>query len=86
MKTTAAFAVACIASTSAFAPINNGARPSTQLQKSFFKTVFDMDLFAPVSDQNDYGARNKKNVSFSLRRVWRIVCMLLFMYLSVGLV
>jgi len=24
--------------------------------------VFDMDLYAPVSDQNDYGARNKKNL------------------------
>merc|ERR1712125_18010 len=37
---------------------------STQLfeKKSFFKTVFDLDLFAPVADQNDYGARNKKKM------------------------
>merc|ERR1719150_1023335 len=67
MKTTAVIAVACIASTTAFAPTNNGARINTQLsvaeKKSFFKTVFDMDLFAPVADQNDYGARNKKNLS-----------------------
>jgi len=66
MKTTVAIA-ACIASASAFAPANNGAaRASTELmaeKKSFFSTVFDMDLFAPVSDQNDYGARNKKNLS-----------------------
>ena len=27
-----------------------------------------MDLFEPVKEQNDYGARNKKNVSYSLIR------------------
>lgn len=65
MKTTAAITVACLASASAFAP-SSGPRASTQLaaeKKSFFSTVFDMDLFAPKKDQNDYGARNKKNVS-----------------------
>ena len=64
MKTSIAIIAACVASTSAFAPSSNG-RVSTQLheKKSFFSTVFDMDLFAPKSDQNDYGARNKKNVS-----------------------
>jgi hypothetical protein len=25
--------------------------------------IFNMDLFNPVKDQNDYGARGKKNVS-----------------------
>lgn len=25
--------------------------------------IFEMDLFTPVKDQNDYGARSKKNVS-----------------------
>mmetsp|Transcript_2328 Transcript_2328/g.1646 ORF Transcript_2328/g.1646 Transcript_2328/m.1646 type:complete len:163 (+) Transcript_2328:36-524(+) len=67
MKTSVAIAAACIASASAFAPANNGAaRASTELmaeKKSFFRTIFEMDLFAPVSDQNDYGARNKKNLS-----------------------
>ena len=67
MKTSVAIVAACVASTSAFAPINNGARASTQLavaeKKSFFKTIFEMDLFSPVQDQNDYGARKKKNVS-----------------------
>ena len=64
MKTSIALTVACIASASAFAPANNGARASTQLQESFFKTIFEMDLFAPQKEQNDYGARNAKNVSF----------------------
>ncbi len=65
MKYTVALTAACIASASAFAP-SAGDRASTQLaaeKKSFFSTVFDMDLFAPQKEQNDYGARNKKNVS-----------------------
>jgi hypothetical protein len=32
-------------------------------KKSLFRTIAEMDLFAPKADQNDYGARNKKNVS-----------------------
>ena len=65
MKTSALIIAACIASANGFSPSTGGARSSTQLsaeKKSFFSTVFDMDLFAPKSDQNDYGARNKKNV------------------------
>lgn len=64
MKSTVVF-VATLATASAFAPQNSNARVSTELaeKKTFFKTIFDMDLFAPVSDQNDYGARNKKNLS-----------------------
>mmetsp|Transcript_18608 Transcript_18608/g.22802 ORF Transcript_18608/g.22802 Transcript_18608/m.22802 type:complete len:173 (-) Transcript_18608:377-895(-) len=64
MKTSIAITAACIASASAFAPANTNARQSTQLaeKKSLFKTISDMDLFAPVKDQNDYGARGKKNV------------------------
>ena len=64
MKYSAAAFVAVLASASAFTPQLNNARVSTELaeKKTFFKTVFDMDLFAPVADQNDYGARNKKNV------------------------
>mmetsp|Transcript_13808 Transcript_13808/g.20215 ORF Transcript_13808/g.20215 Transcript_13808/m.20215 type:complete len:159 (+) Transcript_13808:58-534(+) len=65
MKSTVIVAAACIASASAFAPSTNGARQVTSLneKKSFFKTVFEMDLFAPNAEQNDYGARNKKNLS-----------------------
>lgn len=64
MKTSVAIIAACVASTSAFAPSNNGARAVTSLNESFFSKVFGMDLFAPVQDQNDYGARTKKNVSY----------------------
>jgi len=31
-------------------------------KKSLSQRVFDMDLFAPVSEQNDYGARSRKNL------------------------
>jgi hypothetical protein len=64
MKTSALIIAGCVASTSAFAPSQQSAGSSTQLfaeKKSFFKTVFEMDLFSPKADQNDYGARNKKN-------------------------
>lgn len=37
-------------------------RSSTALSESLFTKIANMDLFAPVKDQNDYGARNKKNV------------------------
>mmetsp|Transcript_9016 Transcript_9016/g.17003 ORF Transcript_9016/g.17003 Transcript_9016/m.17003 type:complete len:169 (-) Transcript_9016:1769-2275(-) len=74
MKTTAVVTLACIASASAFAPSSNGARVSTSLnaakkkdqqapaKKSLFRTIAEMDLFAPKADQNDYGARNKKQI------------------------
>lgn len=31
-------------------------------KKSLFSTIFDMDLFAPNKDVNDYGARAKKKI------------------------
>lgn len=67
MKTTALIIAGCAVSATAFAPSTNG-RVSTGLSaekksKSLFKTIFEMDLFAPKSDQNDYGARSNKNVS-----------------------
>ena len=71
MKTTAVVTLACLASASAFTPSSNVARASTSLaaekkaapaKKSLFRTIAEMDLFAPKADQNDYGARNKKNV------------------------
>lgn len=65
MKTSALIIAGCVATASAFAPSQQPAGSSTQLfaeKKSFFSTVFDLDLFAPKSDQNDYGARGKKNL------------------------
>lgn len=64
MKTQTVIAAALIGSAAAFAPQQAG-RPATSLaeKKSVAATIFGMDLFAPVSDQNDYGARNKKNLA-----------------------
>eukprot|EP00559_Dactyliosolen_fragilissimus_P004546 CAMPEP_0184857762 /NCGR_PEP_ID=MMETSP0580-20130426/2908_1 /TAXON_ID=1118495 /ORGANISM="Dactyliosolen fragilissimus" /LENGTH=159 /DNA_ID=CAMNT_0027353543 /DNA_START=69 /DNA_END=548 /DNA_ORIENTATION=- len=62
MKTSAILSAALVASASAFAPANNGARMSTELNKSLFDVISGMDLFAPQADQNDYGARGKKNL------------------------
>mmetsp|Transcript_3128 Transcript_3128/g.6789 ORF Transcript_3128/g.6789 Transcript_3128/m.6789 type:complete len:163 (+) Transcript_3128:28-516(+) len=66
MKTAAAVTVAAlIGSAAAFAPAAQQAAPSTTAlaaKKSIASRVFDMDLFAPVADQNDYGARGKKNL------------------------
>ena len=63
MKTAAVVTAALIGSASAFAPQQAG-RPTTSLaeKKSIAARIFDMDLFAPVADQNDYGARAKKNL------------------------
>ena len=61
MKTSAFFVAATVASASAFAPAPQG-QSSTALNESFFKTIADMDLFAPNKDQNNYGARGKKGV------------------------
>ena len=78
MKTSVLITAACIASASAFAPQTSNARAGSALaakkapvkkdaaKKSLFTTIFEMDLFAPVSTQNDYGARNGKNVSSSV--------------------
>ena len=65
MKTTALIIAGCVASASAFAPAPNGERASTQLHKSLFRTISEMDLFAPKKDQNDYGARSKKNAKIA---------------------
>jgi len=66
MKTSAVIAIACVGSASAFAPSTGASTSSTQLnaekKEPLFNRIFNMDLFAPVSDQNDYGARNKKNL------------------------
>mmetsp|Transcript_26722 Transcript_26722/g.48435 ORF Transcript_26722/g.48435 Transcript_26722/m.48435 type:complete len:171 (-) Transcript_26722:284-796(-) len=60
MKASTVFVVAAsMASASAFAPAPK-APQSTQLNESLFKKISNLDLWAPVSDSNDYGARGKK--------------------------
>ncbi len=60
MKTSALIVAASVASASAFVPAAK-APVSTELN-GLFKTISDMDLWAPVSDSNDYGARGKKSL------------------------
>ena len=62
MKVTAFLFAATLASTSAFAPAPTQ-RVGTALNESIFSKIANMDLWAPISNSNDYGARNKKNVS-----------------------
>eukprot|EP00536_Pseudo-nitzschia_multiseries_P007935 jgi/Psemu1/305328/fgenesh1_kg.192_\ len=52
---------AFLAVASAFAPTSNG-RANTQLSASLFDKIFDMDLFSPNADQNDYGQYKKKGL------------------------
>lgn len=61
MKTTAVLVAASLASASAFVPAPK-APVTTELNESIFKKISNMDLWAPVADSNDYGARGKKNV------------------------
>jgi hypothetical protein len=61
MKTSAFLVAASVASASAFVPAAK-APQSTQLNESIFKKIANLDLFEPVKDQNDYGARNKKPI------------------------
>ncbi|KAL3811101.1 hypothetical protein ACHAXA_009871 [Cyclostephanos tholiformis] len=64
MKVTALFIAASVASASAFVPSTGKVSvPSTQLNESLFKKIADMDLWAPVADSNDYGARGKKKIA-----------------------
>jgi hypothetical protein len=62
MKTGAVITLGLVASVQGFAPASQG-RAGTQLQETLFDKILGMDLFAPVKEQNDYGARGKKNVS-----------------------
>jgi len=61
MKTFAAILIATVASAAAFAPAPSTGY-KTALNKSIFDIVSDMDLFAPKADQNNYGARDKKDL------------------------
>eukprot|EP00586_Coscinodiscus_wailesii_P001386 CAMPEP_0172480788 /NCGR_PEP_ID=MMETSP1066-20121228/6215_1 /TAXON_ID=671091 /ORGANISM="Coscinodiscus wailesii, Strain CCMP2513" /LENGTH=165 /DNA_ID=CAMNT_0013242459 /DNA_START=163 /DNA_END=660 /DNA_ORIENTATION=+ len=65
MKVTTLVAICSIATAGAFTPTATSVRSSTELyeKKSLFRRIAEMDLFAPVSDQNDYGARNKKTLT-----------------------
>ena len=65
MKTTCVLALGLVASVQGFAPVNQPARANTELSETLFDKIFGMDLFEPVKDQNDYGARKKKNVSIT---------------------
>mmetsp|Transcript_3151 Transcript_3151/g.4773 ORF Transcript_3151/g.4773 Transcript_3151/m.4773 type:complete len:161 (-) Transcript_3151:69-551(-) len=61
MKVVALF-VSLFVCAQAFSPMVSNVRSSTSLNESLFTRIAKMDLFAPVKDQNDYGARKKKNV------------------------
>jgi len=62
MKCTALLVVASVTSALAFVPSTPASitTTTTQLHESLFKKISNMDLWAPVADSNDYGARSKK--------------------------
>jgi hypothetical protein len=65
MKISALFVAASVASASAFVPStrsSSSAATTTQLHESLFKKISNLDLWAPVADSNDYGARSKKKI------------------------
>lgn len=61
MKYSAALVLAFAASASAFVPASQP-KTSVSLNESLFGKIANLDLWAPVKDSNDYGARNKKNI------------------------
>merc|ERR1712032_1193622 len=61
MKTSTFFIAATIATASAFAPATK-APQNTQLGASIFKTISNLDLWEPVKDSNNYGARARKTL------------------------
>ena len=65
--TVVAAALVLVADVQAFAPVSTQGQgvTSTQLQGTIFDAVAGMDLFAPKKDQNTYGARAGKDVSFT---------------------
>jgi hypothetical protein len=56
--------VALFSLATAFVPSSTNApvKSSPTAQYALADRIFGMDLFAPKKDQNDYGARNAKNV------------------------
>jgi hypothetical protein len=64
MKCTALLVVASVTSALAFVPPTPASiTTTTQLHESLFKKISNMDLWAPVADSNDYGARSKKKIA-----------------------
>jgi len=66
IATTLLIAVVLVAVVQGFTPSSlQGGRgeTSTQLNKSIFDAISDMDLWAPDKDSNSYGARNNKKLS-----------------------
>lgn len=63
MKSIIAF-IALVASVQAFVPAisTSTTSTSTTAQYALADRIFNLDLFAPKADQNNYGARTKKNV------------------------
>ena len=63
MKSIIAF-IALVSSVQAFVPAisTSTTPPSTTAQYALADRIFNLDLFAPKADQNNYGARTKKNV------------------------
>lgn len=61
MKYIAAASVALLASTSAFAPVASVGRVSVA-REAIADKIFGLDLWEPVKDSNEYGARSKKNL------------------------
>jgi len=64
MKNCVIFFLLLVGAVQGFAPNSQG-RADTQLA-SLFDEIANMDLFAPKKDQNTYGARYKKDVSYNL--------------------
>ena len=64
MKISALFFAVSMASASAFVPStgSSSSATTTQLHESLFKKISNLDLWAPVADSNDYGARSKKKI------------------------
>jgi len=72
IATTLLIAVVLVAVVQGFTPSSlQGGRgeTSTQLNKSIFDAISDMDLWAPDKDSNSYGARNNKKVSLKFTNV-----------------
>jgi hypothetical protein len=61
MKSIIAF-VAFVASAQAFVPVIPSTKSSSTAQYALADRIFNLDLFAPKADQNNYGARAKKNI------------------------
>ena len=61
MKYTAAASIALLATANAFAPAPAAGRVSVA-REAIADKIFGMDLWEPVKDSNEYGARSKKNV------------------------